>query len=245
MAGPDSGAREPEIAPEVPGGRHRVGRGVLVGATVCVAVIALAIAGIVVTGAGAGGAAGPTLTSQSAVLADGQFAGPGGTAWPAVPPALTGIAASDSTVVVIGARATLPTARPLMLTSADGGRTWQRDVLPLPAAATAGASAVPLLVAAGQGRWLALAAGATWTSADGRSWRLGPAIAPVAAGDRVEALAATATGFLAVGQNIRLQGARVTPSPVLWRTSDGLTWQREGAAQLRLPAGKEIGRAHV
>jgi len=182
MAGPDSGAREPEIAPEVPGARHRVGRGVLVGATVCVAVIALAISGIVVTGTGTGGAAGPALTSQSAVLADGQFAGPGGSAWPAVPPALTGIAASGSTVVVIGARATLPAAQPLMLTSADGGQTWQRDVLPLPAAATAGASAVPLLVAAGQGRWLALAAGATWTSADGRSWRFGPAIAPVATG---------------------------------------------------------------
>jgi hypothetical protein len=236
MAGPDSGAREPEIAPEVPGRRRRAGRGVLLGATGCVAVIALAISAIVVTGTGRG--AGPTLTSQSAVLADGQFSGPGGTPWPAVPPALTGIAASGRTVVVIGARATLPAAQPLMLTSADGGQTWQRDVLPLPAVALAGADAVPLMVAAGHGRWLALADGATWTSSDGRSWRLGPAMAPATAGDQVQALAATATGFLAVGDNIQLQGGKVTRSPVLWRTSDGMTWQREGAAQLRLPAGK-------
>ena len=221
-------------------GRHRAGRGVLVGAIVCVAVIAVAISAIVITGTGTGtgGGAGPAITSQSTVLADGQFAGPGGTAWPAVPPALTGIAASGSTVVAIGARATLPAAQPLALTSGDGGQNWQRDVLPQPGGAMAGAGAVPLMVAGGRNGWLVMAADATWASADGRSWRLGPAIAPVAAGDRVQALAATATGFLAVGENIQLQGTTVTRSPVLWRTSDGVTWQREGAAQLRLPAGK-------
>jgi hypothetical protein len=150
---------------------------------------------------------------------------------------LTGNAASGSTVVALGARASLPAAQPLVLTSSDGGQTWQRDVLPLPSGA-AGPSAVPLMVAAGRGGWLALAADATWTSTDGRSWRLGPAIAPVAAGDRLLALAATATGFLAAGENIHLQGTQVMRSPVLWRSSDGLTWQRAGAAQLRLPAGK-------
>jgi hypothetical protein len=237
-AGRDGG---PDVAghPEPGGPSRRAGRGVLVGAGICVVVIVLAIAGIVVTGHGGGGQpAGLIVTSPSAVLADGQFAGPGGIPRPAVPPALTGIAAVGSTVVAVGAQATLPSARPLVLTSADGGQTWQQAVLQVPGGATAGAGAVPLMIAGGQGKWLALGADATWTSADGRSWRLGPAIAPVAAGDRVRALAQTGTGFLAVGENVHLQGTEVVRSPVLWTTSDGLTWQREDAAQLRLPAGK-------
>jgi hypothetical protein len=60
----------------------------------------------------------------------------------------------------------------------------------------------------------------------------------VAAGDRVQALAPTATGFVAAGGNVHLQGTEVMRGPVLWWTSDGQTWQREGAAQLRLPSGK-------
>jgi hypothetical protein len=213
---------------------------VLVGAVICVAVIALAISAIVVTGLGSGRGkpAGLPLTGQTAVLADGQFAGPGGAAWSAVPPTLTGIAAAGGTVVAIGAQATPPAAQPLMLTSADGGQTWQRDVLPMPGGAMAGAGAVPLLVAGGRGSWLALAAGASWTSADGLAWRPGPAIAPVAAGDRVQALAATASGFLAMGGNVHLQGTRVVRSPVLWWTSDGRAWRREAAAKLPLPSGK-------
>jgi hypothetical protein len=237
-AAPEARGRPEPDTPGEPSRRAR--RGVLVGAGACVAVIAIAIAGIVITGPGGagGGPAGLVVTGPSAVLADGQFAGPGGAPGPAVPPALTGIAAVGSTVVAVGAQATVPTAQPLVLTSADGGQTWQQAVLRVPGGAPAGAGAVPLMVTGGQGKWLALGADATWTSADGRSWRLGPAIAPVAPGDRVRALAQTGTGFLAVGENVHLRGADVVRSPVLWTTSDGLTWQREGAAQLRLPSGK-------
>jgi hypothetical protein len=238
--GPAGVVLAPRSAPGAVDGRFRTGRGVLVGAVVCVAVIALAVSAIVITGLGTGGGQPSplTVTSRSAVLADGQFAGPGGSAWPAVPPTLTGIAAVGNTVVAIGARATPPATQPLVLTSTDGGQTWQRDVLKLPGGPTAGAGAVPLMVAGGPGRWLALAAGASWISADGRTWRPGPAIAPVAAGDRVQALAPTATGFVAAGGNAHLQGTEVMRSPVLWWTGDGRTWQREGAAQLRLPSGK-------
>jgi hypothetical protein len=234
-AGPGSGVLEPESVPGMPGGRTRAGRGVLVGAVICVVVIALAIAAIIVIGPGGGTRL--TVASQSATLADGQFAGPGGLAEPSVPPVLTGIAAVGRTVVAIGARATLPAAQPLMLTSADGGQTWQRAMLQVPGGAMTGAGAVPLMLAGGQGGWLALATDASWTSTDGHSWRLGPAIAPVIAGDRVLALAPAGTGFLAVGENVQFQGSGVMRSPVLWRTSDGLTWQRESTAQLRLPSG--------
>ena len=48
---------------------------------------------------------------------------------------------------------------------------------------------MPLMVAGGHGRWLAVGPDAAWTSPDGRSWRLGPGVAPLAGGDRVQALA--------------------------------------------------------
>jgi hypothetical protein len=97
---------------------------------------------------------------------------------------------------------------------------------------------MPLMVAGGHGRWLAVGPGAAWTSRDGRSWRLGPGIAPLAAGDRVRALAQTPAGFVAVGANVRPLGDDLVRTPVLWTSANGLTWQRRGAGQLHLPAGK-------
>ena len=46
---------------------------------------------------------------------------------------------------------------------------------------------------------MALGPHAAWTSPDGRSWRLGPGVAPLAGGDRVQALTQTPGGFAAVG----------------------------------------------
>jgi hypothetical protein len=83
---------------------------------------------------------------------------------------------------------------------------------------------------------------AVWTSQDGRTWQLGPGIAPLAGGDRVLGLARTPGGFVAVGENMHPQGTAATAlTPVLWTSADGLAWQRRDASQLHLPAGK--GRA--
>src|SRR5262249_52273704 len=125
----------------------------------------------------------------------------------------------------------------LILMSPDGGREWQQAVLRTPGG-EAPAGSVPLMVEGGNGRWLALGPNAAWTSPDGRSWRLGPGIAPQAAGDRVLAWAQTSAGFVAVGENVRPVGTRVLRAPVLWRSANGLTWQRLGASQLDLPSGK-------
>ena len=206
------------------------------------ALFAVAAAGIVIAGSlnVSRGLSGLVTAYPAARLADGQFAGLGGSAAPPVPPSLTGIAAAGDTVVAVGSQATLPDARPLVLMSPDGGRTWQPAVL---RAAEGGsmAGAVPLMVAGGPGRWLAVAPGAVWTSPDGRTWQLGPGIAPLASGDHVTALAQTPGGFVAVGENVRRQGAAVVLTPVLWTSPNGLAWQRRGASQLDLPAGK--GRA--
>ena len=228
-----------------PGWQHprRSTRSMLVGAGVCVALLAVAVAGIVITGPlNAGpdrGLPGLVVAYPPARLADGQFAGLGGSPGKQVPPSLTGVAAAGSTVVAVGSRAALPSARPLVLMSPDGGRTWQPAVLRAQAGGpAAGPGAVPLMVAGGPGRWLAVGPDATWLSPDGRSWRLGPGIAPLAAGDRVQALARTGGGFVAVGENVRLLGAHVARTPVLWMSANGLTWQRQGPSQLGLPAGK-------
>jgi hypothetical protein len=157
-----------------------------------VALLAVAVAGIVITGrldAGRG-PAGLVVASPSARLADAQFARPGGAPAPEVPPTLTGVAAAGRTVVAVGSQAALPFARPLVLTSPDGGHTWQPAVLRAPAG-----GGMPLMVAGGHGEWLAVGPDAVWTSPDGRSWRLGPGVAPLAAGDHVQALAQTPVGF--------------------------------------------------
>ena len=199
------------------------------------ALLAVAVAGIVITGRlGAGrGPAGLVVAYPSARLADAQFAGPGGAPAPEVPPSLTGVAAAGRTVVAVGSQAALPFARPLVLTSPDGGRTWQPTVLRAPAG-----GGMPLMVAGGHGGWLAVGPDAAWTSPDGRSWRLGPGVAPLAGGDRVQALAQTRGGFAAVGENVRPVGDDLVRTPVLWTSADGLTWQRRGAGELDLPAGK-------
>jgi hypothetical protein len=64
-----------------------------VGAVACVALVAVAVAGIVITGRLAAGR-GPTglvMAYPPARLADGQFAGPGGADAQQVLPSLTGV----------------------------------------------------------------------------------------------------------------------------------------------------------
>jgi hypothetical protein len=236
---PGRAGRHPGRAGQHPGrGRphpRRGGRTVLVGAVACVALAAVAVAGIVITGRLAAGR-GPTglvMAYPPAQLADGQFAGPGGASARQVLPSLTGVAAAGRTVVAVGSQAALPYARPLVLTSPDGGHTWESAVLRTPAG-----GGMPLMVTGGHGRWLAVGPDAAWTSPDGRSWRLGPGVAPLASGDRVRALAQARAGFAAVGANVRPVGDDLVRTPVLWVSANGLTWQRRGAGQLDLPAGK-------
>lgn len=180
---------------------------------------------------------GVVVARPSARLADAQFTTLPGQSGQGALPALTGVAAVGGTVVAVGAQATFPSTRPLVLTSPDGGRTWQPAVLRAPAGRAAGAGAVPVMVAGGYGGWLALGPDAAWTSSDGRSWLLGPGIAPLADGDWVRALARTGSGFAAVGESQKTPGQA---SPVLWTSPDGLTWQRRSAGQLRLPGRGQV-----
>ena len=199
---------------------RRGGRTVLVGAVACVALLAVAVAGIVIAGRlaarpwpdRAGGGLPVRPAGRWAVRRAGRGSPrskycPRSPAWPRL----------DRTVVAVGSQAALPFARPLVLTSPDGGRTWQSAVLRAPVS-----RGMPLMVAGGHGRWLAVGPDAAWTSPDGRSWRLGPGIAPLVSGDRVRALAQTRGGFAAVGENVRPVGDDLVRTPVLWMSANGL-----------------------
>ena len=218
---------------------RRSRRTVLLAAASGVAVLVVAVAGVGITRTlSSGPVHGPnglTVAHPSARLADAQFTTLPGQPGQGALPALTGVAAVGRTVVAVGSQATFPSTRPLILTSPDGGRTWQPAVLRVPGGGTAaGAGTVPAMVTGGYGAWLALAPGAAWTSRDGRTWLLGPGIAPLAEGDRVRALARTGSGFVAVGENVDLHSQEPVISPVLWTSSDGMAWQRRNASQLRL-----------
>ncbi|HKA98285.1 MAG TPA: hypothetical protein VKD66_18635 [Streptosporangiaceae bacterium] len=237
------GSRPAGPVPAARGGRkpRRGRRAVVVAAVACPVLLALAAAGIVIAGPRSAGPVrgrpGLLVAYPAARLADAQFAAAGGAPANVVPPSLTAIAAAGRTVVAVGWQATLPFARPLVLMSPDGGRTWQSALLHAPrGGATAGAA--PVMVAGGGGRWLALGPSAAWTSTDGRSWRLGPGIAPLVSGDRVLAVARTSGGYVAVGKNLHPRGTGVVRTPVLWTSADGLTWQRMAGSRLDLPARK-------
>lgn len=247
---------------------------------VCGVVVAGTVAGVAVTrspqapAAPAFGLAGPPYPPGQ--LGDAQFpAPPAGTAG-AVHMTLAGVAAAGDTVVAVGSQPGVPAARPVMLVSADGGHTWQQAALAPPAipappasappasalaggvpAATAASSSQPqshgpVMVAGGDGRWLALGAGAGWVSADATHWRPVTGLASAGlpgtvAGDQVAALVRTGSGFLAVGQHLQPAAGHQARGPVLWSSPDGVTWRRVTGSALPLhsSAGQVLGLRSV
>jgi hypothetical protein len=206
-------------------------------------VAAVAVAGVAVarsrTGS-SGSGQGPLAVSLPAVVADSAFAGGQAQPSPMVFPVLADVAADGNTVVAVGSQASTPFARPVILTSDDGGKTWQHAELRVQGSRVSPAGAAPVMVAGGHGKWLALGRKADWVSPDGRTWQPVPGLAPQAAGDRVTALARTGSGFLALGENTPSAVKPAASSPVLWTSPDGLTWRRQPAAQLGViaPAGR-------
>jgi hypothetical protein len=204
-------------------------------AVTALVLIAGTLAGVGIARSG-GSPAKPQLTLvtpyPAAVAADATLADRTGGTAPLLA-SLTGIASAGKTVVAIGTAPSQPAPVPLLLVSADGGRTWTRATVsgagtgvgtgPGPgAAAGAGLASgtVPVLIARGGGAWLALGQRAAWTSPDGKTWRPAPGLPPVA-GDTVLGLAGTGSGFVAVGEHTGSQ-----PGPVVWTSSAGRPWLR-------------------
>ncbi|MFG2076766.1 hypothetical protein [Nonomuraea maritima] len=146
---------------------------------------------------------------------------------------LNDMAAVGRAVVAVGSDTTSPTPRPLFLFSPDSGRTWQLGQVD-------GASTPTVRrVVGGDGRWLAAGGErGLWTSADGLAWTTVDTSAPAfLPGDRIDDIARTASGFVAVG---RTSGADGGTGPAAWRSGDGRTWERVETRELEVRELKAV-----
>ncbi|MCF6467496.1 hypothetical protein FAF44_03580 [Nonomuraea sp. MG754425] len=134
-------------------------------------------------------------------------------------------------VVAVGSDITSPTPRPLFLFSPNGGKKWQLGQV------NGASPAVVRRVVGGAGKWLASGGDDTagerglWTSDDGYSWTALEAskLAAFRAGDRIEDIARTGSGFVAVGTTTGADGG---VGPAAWRSDDGRTWERAETREL-------------
>ncbi|MGK5556783.1 hypothetical protein ACSNOI_34755, partial [Actinomadura kijaniata] len=167
-------------------------------------------------------------------LADGIFGLGPQSRFDTIEQAFNDAASAGNTVVAVGTEYGGPRSRARFLTSADGGRTWALGKVTANGGQPSGSA--PKLVTGAAGAWLALGGSPermlTWTSTDGRTWTE-HAVAPgaFARGDVVEQAARTADGWVAVGH----ASAGGKPSPIVWRSNDGASWERLAGGKLNLP----------
>ena len=203
--------------------------------------VAVGIAAVATFG-GSSGASGPAPATLSVGFPAATPASSDFSTTPAEVPrgidqSLSRVASSGSLVVAIGSQAGARIGRARFFLSDDGGRSWRLAPERAPDGGAPPPGHAAALIAGGQGAWAALGPDAIWTSRDGKSWTLASTrgIAPFQRGDRVNVLRRTATGFLAAGENVP-PGDPAASSPVVWTSSNGVTWRRLGAAQLHLAA---------
>ncbi|WP_157429939.1 sialidase family protein [Actinomadura oligospora] len=158
---------------------------------------------------------------------------------------LAGVASSGSTVIAVGGESDPRSARGLFLVSSDGGRTFAPGTVRGSDGATPGRGEVPRVVGGSARGWVAVGtrpggAAVVWTSADGRTWQR----RPDAVGDvfgphaHVQRIAATATGYVAVGET-SVKGDQSDAQPVVWVSSDGTSWEaRRGVRQIGMTIRK-------
>lgn len=153
---------------------------------------------------------------------------------------LTSVAASGSTVVAVGDEYGSVNSRGEFLVSTDGGGSFRLADVRTPDGGEPAYGDVPRVIAGGNGGWVALSGGSpaqnvVWTSRNGQSWTRQPdtASAEFGRGDRVFKAVRTASGFVAVGDT-SAKGDFTDSTPVVWLSSDGRSWERVPADQLKM-----------
>ncbi|MQA88436.1 MAG: hypothetical protein GEV03_28420 [Streptosporangiales bacterium] len=213
-------------------------------------VIGLVAALIVVVGAGGGGAywwwtGGPSeggilLEGDGAQIANKIFASDPNAKGDGSDQQLLDAAAVGETVVAVGVEYGSNFSRPLFLVSEDAGKTWQLATVTAADGGDVPLDEHPSYVVASENGWLAVGGvgydNAVWTSRDGRTWMRQSDASARAFGDndRVSDIAPTASGFVAVGYTYPGDDYS-SRRPVLWRSGDGVSWQRTGTGRLNLP----------
>jgi hypothetical protein len=205
-----------------------------------VAAIAVGIAIVVVAGANNGNAGPPSSSTQStdfppARSAAADFTDTAALAGRGISGPLGQVAAVGSDIVAVGAQNGANIAGARFFFSADAGRTWRLATVQAQGGAAAPSGHAATLVAGDTHGWVAIGPTAVWTSQNGTSWLLEPSL-PQQAGDKITALTATGSGYLAVGQNIP-GGNAAKATPVVWLSANGTTWQRLSGTRLDLTAG--------
>ena len=213
------------------------------GVRVAIPILAAVVFGIVlvmIKGASSTTTSGPTPSPSTlgyppATLAGSDFtAAAGGRG---IDQSLSRIASNGTEIVAVGSQTGARIARAQFFVSLNGGRTWTLGTVRSASGGPPPPGHAATFVAGGNGSWVALGPGAIWTSADGRTWTLAPGSGlPLRLGDRINAVERTATGYIAVGEDVP-GGQAAKATPLVFLSSDGTTWQRLDAARLHLAAG--------
>ena len=203
------------------------------------AMVVFGVAVVVIAGANSGHA-GPTPSAASlgfppATLAGNDFTAAG--SGRGITQTLGRVASVGHEIVAVGSQAGTRIPRAQFFVSGDDGRTWTLGAVRDAAGGVPPPGHGAIFVAGAQGAWVALGPGSIWTSPDGRTWTLAPGNGmPLRPGDRVNAVARTAHGFIAVGASMP-GGQTARSTPLIFLSANGTSWDRLDAARLRLAAG--------
>jgi hypothetical protein len=204
------------------------------------AMIVFGVAVVVIANANHDGGAGLTpppaaLGFPPATLAGNEFAA--ADSGRGINQTLGRVASDGAEIVAVGSQQGARIARAQFFVSMNDGRSWSMGTVRAPGGGPPPPGHAARFVAGGNGAWLAIGPASIWTSTDGRTWTLASSAGlPLRPGDQISVLKRTAAGFIAVGSNVP-GGNAADASPVVFLSANGISWQRLGAAQLRLASG--------
>jgi hypothetical protein len=202
------------------------------------AMVVFGVAVVVIAGANSGhGGPAPSAASLGfppATLAGNDFTAAG--SGRGITQTLGRVASVGHEIVAVGSQAGTRIPRAQFFVSGDDGRTWTMGMVRDSAGGVPPPGHGAIFVAGAQGAWVALGPGSIWTSPDGRTWTLAPGNGmPLRPGDKVNSVARTAHGFIAVGASVP-GGDQARSTPLIFLSANGTSWERLDAARLRLPA---------